>query len=91
MKNQIERQFTKSDWIEIGFALGVSDIINGHDRLLRSLSFGDDDYEGNILDVLNQIVKKNPSNFEELNLNKLIRLKAIIIKFNVVSVASKLC
>lgn len=66
LKNQIERQFTKSDWIEIGFALGVSDIINGHDRLLRSLSFGDDDYEGNILDVLNQIVEKDPTNFEEL-------------------------
>ena len=66
VKNQIERQFSKSEWIELGFLLGVSDIINGHDRLLRSLNFGDDDYEGNILDVLNQIIKKDATNFQEI-------------------------
>lgn len=66
LKNQILRQFTQSDWIELGFALGVSDIINGHPRLLRSLSFGDEDYEGNVLDVLGQIVKKERANFQEL-------------------------
>ncbi len=66
LKNQIERQFTQSDWLELGFALGVSDLINGHSRLLRSLSFGDNDYGGNILDVLDQIVKKDLSNFQEL-------------------------
>ena len=66
LKNQIQRQFTKSDWIELGFALGVPEIINGHDRLLRSLDFGDEDYEGNILTVLNQIIKKDPTNFLEL-------------------------
>lgn len=66
LKNQIERQFTQSDWLELGFALGVSDIINGHPRLLRSLSFGDEDYEGNILAVLEQIVKKDKANFQEL-------------------------
>ena len=66
MKNQIQNQFTKSDWIELGFALGVSEIINGHDRLLRSLDFGDDDYEGSILIVLNLVVKKDPANFQEL-------------------------
>ena len=66
LKNQIARQFMQSDWIELGFALGVSDIINGHSRLLRSFSFSDDDYEENILDVLNKIVKKDNANFQEL-------------------------
>ena len=42
LKNQIHRQFTKSDWLELGFALGVSDLINGHERLLKSLDFGDE-------------------------------------------------
>ena len=42
------------------------DIINDHDRLLRSLSFGDDGYEANILDVLTKIIKKNPKNIQEI-------------------------
>ena len=66
IKNQIHAQFTNSEWIELGFALGVSEIINGHERLIRSMSFGDPDYEGNILEVLSQIVKKDPQNLQEL-------------------------
>jgi hypothetical protein len=66
IKNQIARQFTKSDWLELGYTLDSYEIINGHERLLRSLSFGDDDYEGNILDVLTKIIKKNPNNLEEI-------------------------
>ncbi|HKR46304.1 MAG TPA: hypothetical protein VJU59_42705, partial [Paraburkholderia sp.] len=31
----------------------------GHSRLLRSLSFGDDDYEGNVIQVLRQIVLRD--------------------------------
>lgn len=66
IKNQIARQFTKSDWLELGYTLDSYDIINDHERLLRSLSFGDDDYEGNILDVLTKIIKRNPKNVEEI-------------------------
>lgn len=37
IKNQIARQFTKSDWLDLGYSLGCYDIIENHDRLLRSL------------------------------------------------------
>jgi AbiJ N-terminal domain 5 len=66
IKKQIARQFTKSDWLDLGYSLGSYDIIENHSRLLRSLSFGDDDYEGNILEVLTLIVKRDPKNFQEL-------------------------
>lgn len=66
IKNQIARQFTKSDWLEFGYSLGAYDIINNHERLLRSLSFSDDDYEGNIIDVLTKIITKDPKNFDDI-------------------------
>jgi len=52
--------------LDLGYSLGCYDIIENHDRLLRSLSFGDEDYEGNILEVLTSIVKQDPKNFQEL-------------------------
>src|SRR5438477_9737287 len=36
-----------------------SHIIEGHHRLLRSLDFGDEDYEGNALEVVGDIVKRS--------------------------------
>lgn len=66
IKNQIERQFGKSDWLELGYAIGCSDIIENHSRLLRSLDWGDPDYPGNILEVLNQIIKRDPKNINEI-------------------------
>ena len=66
IKNQIARLFTKSDWLELGYTLGSYDIINEHQRLLRSLSFNDDDYEGNILNVLTQIIDRDKKNFQEI-------------------------
>lgn len=66
LKNQIKGHFNESDWLELGFALEVTDIISKHPRLLRSLGFGDDDYEAHILVVLEQIIKKDISNFQEL-------------------------
>lgn len=66
IKNQIAKHFSKSDWLDLGYTLGSYDVIEGHSRLLRSLSFGDDDYEGNILEVLTEIIKKDPKNFNEI-------------------------
>lgn len=66
IKNQIAKHFSKSDWLDLGYTLGSYDVIDGHPRLLRSLSFGDDDYEGNILVVLTEIIKKDPKNFNEI-------------------------
>lgn len=64
IKNQIVNQFGKSEWLELGYTLGCEDIINNHGRLLRSLSFGDDDYEGNVLEVLKQIIDKDAKNLQ---------------------------
>jgi hypothetical protein len=42
----ITKNFDKSDWIALGLEVGMVDEIQGHDRLLRSLGWGDDDYAG---------------------------------------------
>lgn len=66
IKNQIAKDFSKSDWLDLGYTLGAYEVIEGHSRLLRSMSFGDDDYEGNILEVLTEIIKKDTKNFNEI-------------------------
>lgn len=68
IKNQISQKFSKSEWLEMAYYINCYDIINSHDRLLRSLSFGDDDYEGNILEVLSKIFAKDPKNVEAVKL-----------------------
>jgi hypothetical protein len=60
LRARIAPNFSESDWHELGLLTGASRFIDGHDRLLRSLSWGDDDYDGNVLDVLKDIVTSNP-------------------------------
>lgn len=60
IKNRIEAKFCSSNWEEIGLLAEITDLIHGHSRLFRSLSFGDDDYAGNIIEVLRQATKRNP-------------------------------
>lgn len=57
LKNRIVAHFTANDWGEVGLRTGYSDLITHHDRLLRSLSFGDDDYAGHVQNVLLQIAR----------------------------------
>ncbi len=45
LKDKIVQNFTKSHWQELGMIIGLSDIITKHDRLLRSLSFGDENID----------------------------------------------
>ena len=60
LKNRIKTNFSSSNWQEIGLLAGITDLINGHSRLLRSLDFGDDDYCGNIIEILTEVHKRNP-------------------------------
>jgi hypothetical protein len=60
IKSRIEANFSSSNWEEIGLLAGITDLLYGHARLFRSLDFGDDDYSGNIIEVLNQAFKKKP-------------------------------
>ncbi len=46
-KRRIVEDFTHGDWEELGLLTDCTDIIDGHDRLKRSLFFGDEDYSGN--------------------------------------------
>jgi hypothetical protein len=55
LRARIVANFNAGHWEEVGLLSGQSKIINGHDRLLRSLSWHDEDYDGNVLTVLRQI------------------------------------
>lgn len=66
IKSQIVKSFGKSEWLELAYSIDCEDIVNAHPRLLRSLSFGDDDYEGNVLEVLDKMIKKYPRNLDRI-------------------------
>lgn len=57
-------KFDEGDWTRLGYLTGCSHLIDGHNRLLRSLSWGDPDYDGNALSVIGQIVQGNPENLQ---------------------------
>lgn len=59
IRERIVSNFTNENWQEIGLLTGFSDLINGHQRLPRSLSWGDEDYSGNVLNVLTGIASQN--------------------------------
>lgn len=56
--------FNAGDWQILGAETNAMDIITGHDRLLRSLSFGDDDYSGNAHGVMFKLVERDPANLQ---------------------------
>jgi len=60
LRERIAANFNAGHWEEIGLLTGCTEIITSHSRLLRSLSFGDDDYDGNVLSVLRQIAEYQP-------------------------------
>ena len=59
-------KFSSSNWIEVGLLTDQSDYINTHPRLLRSLSFSDDDYAGHAMDVVKRIAGASPSQLATL-------------------------
>ncbi len=52
--------FDEGNWEEVGLLTGATEVITRHPRLLRSLSWGDEDYAGNVLTVLRSIVERDP-------------------------------
>lgn len=62
LQEEIAKGFDKGDWLKLGTMTGCIDAVRGHDRLLRSLSWGDPDYSDNVLDVLLSIVQRDPKN-----------------------------
>lgn len=57
-------KFNSTHWNELGLLTGSAQLVHGHSRLLRSLSFGDDDYPAACLEVLGGIVRANPANLQ---------------------------
>lgn len=45
-----------SRWTELGLLTGTKDQIHKHPRLLRSLRFGDDDYDGHVYDLVPKLL-----------------------------------
>ncbi|MDT8277433.1 hypothetical protein RQ734_15275 [Roseomonas mucosa] len=62
IKKEVCKNFSSGDWLELATLTNSSEIVEHHPRLLRSLSFGDDDYEGNVFSVLVAIAEQNPLN-----------------------------
>jgi len=60
LRARIVDGFDAGNWEELGLLTGASQFITRHPRLLRSLSWGDEDYAGNVLAVLRQIVEQDP-------------------------------
>ncbi|MCY2950819.1 MAG: hypothetical protein NTU53_02445 [Planctomycetota bacterium] len=60
LRARIVDHFDAGNWEELGLLAGATEVINRHSRLLRSLSWGDEDYSGNVLTVLRCIVEQDP-------------------------------
>lgn len=58
--------FTSGDWLSFGQITGQTELVSGHPRLLRALSFGDEDYSACVIDVLNQVFDKRESLVDEV-------------------------
>jgi hypothetical protein len=58
----IKATFTSSEWTELGYLTGTDEWIDIHPRLLRSLSWGDDDYKGHVFDAVKHILEKDEGN-----------------------------
>lgn len=56
--------FNAGDWQTLGAHTGRMNVITGHDRLLRSLSFGDPDYSGNAHGAMFKLVELDPANLD---------------------------
>ncbi len=55
LRSRIVSNFSLTNWDEVGLLTGLSELISHHPRLLRSLSWGDEDYSGNVLSILQTI------------------------------------
>jgi hypothetical protein len=58
--------FTSGDWLSFGQITGQTELVSGHPRLLRALSFGDEDYSACVIEVLNQVFDKQESLVDEV-------------------------
>ena len=60
LKRCIVDTFDDSRWMELGYLTDSVEIVTQHPRLLRSLRWGDEDYEGNVLRIISRIINGDP-------------------------------
>jgi len=58
--------FTASDWLTLGQITAQPEVVSTHPRLLRSLSFGDEDYSSCAIEVLSKIFEKQEGLVDEV-------------------------
>ncbi|HEX3915931.1 MAG TPA: hypothetical protein VHW60_01245 [Caulobacteraceae bacterium] len=58
----INEKFSDGDWLKLGALTGSLNLVRDHPRLLRSLSWGDNDYEGNVHAMLHDIANADIDN-----------------------------
>ncbi|WP_240207082.1 hypothetical protein [Vibrio sp. CyArs1] len=62
MKAAVVKEFDSSNWKELAALTNMLDQVESHPRLLRSLSWGDDDYDGLALTFLRKMIGANDEN-----------------------------
>lgn len=62
LKNSVVEDFDASNWRELGALTNTLEQVESHPRLLRSLSWGDDDYDGLALTFLRKMIGPNDEN-----------------------------
>ena len=65
LKKAIVSTFDDANWRELGYLTDCIDMISGHPRLLRSLHWGDDDYEGCVITMIPRVLGED---FEKLEI-----------------------
>lgn len=58
--------FGSTEWTELGYLTGTIDWIKNHDRLFRSLRFGDEDYGEHCFDGIRKILTTSDGNLAKL-------------------------
>jgi AbiJ N-terminal domain 5/Abortive infection C-terminus len=66
IQRTLKATFDDSRWQELGYLIGKHDVITGHDRLLRSLHWGDDDYGSCIFAVLPELLGHDSRNLRTI-------------------------
>jgi hypothetical protein len=66
-QNAAVEHFQGEHWLELGALTGWLDAVKRHDRLLRSLSWGDPDYGTHAFSILTDMVQANPSNLDVID------------------------
>jgi len=62
----ILESFSAGDWYSLGQLTSALETIQGHGRLLRSLSFDDEDYPYCVAEVLDAIFEKSPETIDDV-------------------------